>query len=63
MARVIVDHDKCDLCGLCIELCPAYVFYISNKGVVEADSGKCIECYGCIPLCPQNAIDIIEPDP
>ncbi len=57
-----VDYSKCDLCGLCIEYCPTYVFSIKdNKLVVDLE--KCIECYGCIPLCPKSAILIKNVDP
>lgn len=55
--KVIVDQGKCNLCGLCIELCPASVFSREGESIV-ADSDKCIECYGCIPLCPVRAISI-----
>ncbi|MCD6488362.1 MAG: 4Fe-4S binding protein [Desulfurococcales archaeon] len=58
MVKIIIDQERCDLCRLCIDYCPAYVFSIDdNKIVVEEKN--CIECYGCIPLCPKKAIDII----
>ncbi|MGC8982780.1 MAG: indolepyruvate ferredoxin oxidoreductase subunit alpha [Desulfurococcaceae archaeon] len=52
---VEVNTEKCDLCGLCVDYCPAFVFSIRDQLVV-ADSSKCIECYGCVPLCPREAI-------
>lgn len=55
---VEVDHEKCSMCGLCIEYCPAFVFTIKENKVLETDSSKCVECYGCIPLCPRGAISI-----
>lgn len=54
---VKVDSEKCTLCMLCVECCPAYVFVIKN-GSIKANSSKCIECYGCVPLCPVQAITI-----
>jgi len=54
---VKVDSEKCTLCKLCVEYCPAYVFVVQNSSV-KADSSRCIECYGCIPLCPVQAIAI-----
>ncbi len=62
MARVVVDHGKCVLCGLCVEYCPGHVFDVSG-GRIVADSGRCVECYACVPLCPTGAISIEEPDP
>jgi len=59
--RVLVDLEKCNLCMLCVEYCPAYVFSVSS-GRITVDNSKCIECYGCIPLCPRSAIRIaVEP--
>jgi len=55
--KVVVDQSKCNLCGLCVKYCPAYVFAIED-GRIRADSEKCVECYACIPLCPRKAIAI-----
>ncbi|MCS7128439.1 MAG: 4Fe-4S dicluster domain-containing protein [Sulfolobales archaeon] len=57
--KVLIDRFKCNLCKLCIEYCPAYVFYIVNRSII-AEEWRCIECYGCIALCPMNAISIRE---
>lgn len=54
---VRVNSEKCTLCMLCVECCPAHVFVIEN-GSIKADSSKCIECYGCVLLCPVQAIAI-----
>ncbi len=62
MVNIIVDENKCDLCGLCVEYCPAYVFRIEDKKLV-VESSQCKECYGCIPLCPKRAITIVDEDP
>jgi NAD-dependent dihydropyrimidine dehydrogenase PreA subunit len=60
--KIIIDYEKCDLCGLCVEYCPTHVFYIRDNKV-EAVEDKCIECYACIPLCPRRAITLITSDP
>lgn len=58
LARVVIDLNRCTLCNLCVDYCPAYVFSrVDDKVVV--DSSKCVECYGCIPLCPAGAIRIL----
>ncbi|RLG81255.1 MAG: ferredoxin [Thermoprotei archaeon] len=61
LVEVIIDHNKCDVCGLCITYCPTRVFYKVGD-LVFADSNNCIECYGCIPLCPHGAISISSKD-
>lgn len=58
--EVLIDHEKCTLCKLCVELCPAGVFNLDNNRI-NVFSDRCIECYGCIPLCPVKAISIKIP--
>jgi NAD-dependent dihydropyrimidine dehydrogenase PreA subunit len=55
---VLVEEELCDLCGLCVELCPARVFE-EGPGRIEAFSEKCIGCGGCVPLCPRDAITLL----
>ncbi len=62
MVKIQVDYTRCDLCGLCIEYCPAHVFS-SSGGRLVVDDERCVECYACIPLCPQKAISISDIDP
>ena len=62
LVRIIIDYNKCDLCRLCIEYCPAYVFYTRERKLYAREE-DCIECYGCIPLCPKKAIKIEPIDP
>ena len=49
--------EKCDLCGVCIENCPARAI-IKRKNEVVIDSVSCIGCGTCIPLCPKEALDL-----
>lgn len=63
LVKIIIDYSKCDLCGLCVDYCPAHVFSISPEKSIIVEQEKCVECYACIPLCPKNAIDIIVDDP
>lgn len=55
-----VDHDKCDGCGNCIDVCPADVFEMENdlSRVTAADS--CLDCGACAEECPSQAITIDE---
>ncbi|HEC96209.1 MAG TPA: 4Fe-4S dicluster domain-containing protein [Euryarchaeota archaeon] len=63
MAKIIIDHSKCDLCNLCVEYCPTHVFSISPEKSDVVEQEKCIECCACVPLCPKNAIEVIDDDP
>jgi len=57
LVKLLIDMSKCNLCNLCVNYCPTYVFTRVNDRI-EIDSSKCIECYACIPLCPNKAITI-----
>jgi len=48
-----VDEERCNQCGLCVELCPS--------GAVSLDpyprfGRQCFFCFNCVRLCPQEAI-------
>lgn len=49
----IVDMDKCDLCGICAENCPASAIKIDTE---PRFSSACIGCWGCFNVCPKNAV-------
>lgn len=64
--EIIVDMEKCSLCGLCAEFCPAFVL-VEKKvsadslmpfGNLLVDKTKCDYCGLCVPLCPEDAIKV-----
>lgn len=55
--RITIDRVKCNLCNLCVRLCPTNVFKIKD-GFIVIEEDICIICYGCIRLCPVGAISI-----
>jgi len=48
--------DECNLCGLCVSICPMNNFENQN-GKITA-KGNCNFCYRCINKCPQKAIAV-----
>jgi electron transfer flavoprotein alpha subunit len=58
MSTLFFDRQKCDLCGLCIEVCPFKALEQIN-GVIEVNAA-CKMCKICINKCPQAAIAIID---
>ncbi|MBN1288801.1 MAG: EFR1 family ferrodoxin [Actinobacteria bacterium] len=48
-----VDMEKCDLCGICAENCPASAISIQNE---PRFSSACIGCWGCFNICPRDAV-------
>jgi len=56
----LIDSNKCDGCGNCIEACPFDVFEIKNGKVIVKHPEKCKKCRACMSACPNNAIKIKE---
>ncbi|MGA2628538.1 MAG: 4Fe-4S binding protein [Candidatus Bathyarchaeia archaeon] len=47
----VIDPDKCNECGICIERCQVHA--ISNEsGVMVVDRDRCIGCGLCVTGCP-----------
>lgn len=54
--KAIIDEEKCDGCGECIEHCP--VDAIKMNGKAKINIPICKGCGGCISSCPRDAIDL-----
>ncbi|MHA1304248.1 MAG: 4Fe-4S binding protein [Candidatus Heimdallarchaeaceae archaeon] len=48
-------NERCNLCGLCVQICPAEALSEVTKKIV-VDETKCIRCGLCESRCPQDAI-------
>ena len=57
MNPIIINHEKCIGCGLCVNDCPSSHLYLKNKKANAAETG-CIECGHCFAICPMNAVRI-----
>ena len=55
MSTIRVDSEKCILCEMCVETCPAHLF-VMNETVAVKEEEHCIECGHCIAICPEDAI-------
>ena len=54
---VQIDQEKCNGCGLCVDVCPLQAISLENdKAKVDDDS--CTECGQCIDECPNKAISV-----
>jgi adenylylsulfate reductase subunit B len=61
----IVDKDKCNGCGICVEICEGDVFYGSKKGEYPKITypEECWHEAACVLECPQGAIRLRTPLP
>jgi len=62
MVTVIINLDKSEGCGDCVDVCPVAVFELDNNDkkakVVTPD--ECIVCEACVTQCPNEAITVSE---
>ncbi|HJX13643.1 MAG TPA: 4Fe-4S dicluster domain-containing protein [Dehalococcoidales bacterium] len=53
----IIDHDKCQQCGLCASICACGALVADEKGSVSIiEVEKCGWCTLCELVCPYGAI-------
>jgi len=51
-----VIREKCTGCGLCLEVCPAFVFVMKDEKASVERGDWCIGCGHCGAVCPVEAI-------
>ncbi len=54
---LLIDEDKCDNCGKCVEICPTSALKTVDKRLL-VDQVNCIACYGCVIICEKKALRI-----
>lgn len=57
-SRPRVDHKRCTLCGVCVDVCPPSIMDKSTKLSIDYD--RCIRCYCCGEICPKGAISPVD---
>ncbi|MBI5183475.1 MAG: DUF362 domain-containing protein [Nitrospinae bacterium] len=58
-SRPIEEKERCNLCRLCMEICPPQVIKVID-GKLSFNYDKCIRCYCCIEVCPEGAMGVKE---
>ena len=53
-----INKEKCNGCGMCINVCPHDVFKIINKKAEIIFKDLCMECGACALNCTQKAITV-----
>ena len=53
--RIVVNEDKCYLCGGCAGVCPTLAIEVSSSGW-KFYQEKCISCRICVNACPVGAL-------
>ena len=56
---------NCNMCGLCIDMCPVQALKRLSNGTVTLDKKICIGCQACVGFCPievmRKAPEVITP--
>ncbi len=52
---ITLDPEKCNGCGLCVDICHEHCMVLENKKV-HIDYQFCSTCTQCIAICPQMAL-------
>ena len=58
--NVIIDSDKCNGDGECVDICPVSVYELQGGKSVPVNGEECLGCESCIEVCPTGAIVIEE---
>ena len=56
MDKVVVDPERCKMCGLCIQACPRDIFAKDAEIVRIVEPDRCYYCGHCKAVCPENAL-------
>jgi heterodisulfide reductase subunit A-like polyferredoxin len=51
----VVDSEKCNACGECIESCPLDAIAMEESHA-KVDPETCGDCGACVDACPNEAI-------
>jgi ferredoxin len=56
--RVTFNHDNCNGCGKCVEVCPLGIIMLENKKAISRSELDCTLCRLCAINCKQRAISL-----
>lgn len=59
-ARITIDAEKCNGCGLCVDVCKDFSIVMKDGKAIESGQAVfgCIGCGHCMAICPKGAIKI-----
>jgi ferredoxin len=59
-ARITIDAEKCNGCGLCVDVCKDFSIVMKDGKAITSGQAVfgCIGCGHCMAICPKGAIKI-----
>ncbi len=58
VVTLVFSVEKCNGCGMCVQVCPHAVFALENKRAKIVGRDACMECGACALNCPEEAISV-----
>lgn len=58
--EIVIDKEKCDGCGLCVEACHEGALALVDGKAELVKKDYCDGLGDCLPACPQGAISFME---
>ena len=55
-AMPVIDRDKCNNCGLCVEVCACHALVMVGNVVTVVETEDCHWCTLCEAVCPTGAL-------
>ena len=56
---IVLDDDRCVVCGLCTAVCkPGALTLGKDRDTLEFDKDKCVYCEACVVACPRRAVTL-----
>ncbi|XCN71967.1 MAG: 4Fe-4S binding protein [Candidatus Electrothrix aestuarii] len=62
MTEIIIDKEKCNGCGACVDACPGDVYELREGKAVAVNPDACHHCHTCEDVCEQDACHVVDED-
>lgn len=59
MKNILCDHQNCDVCGVCVAVCPPDAIELAEMQLI-INMEKCTMCLRCIKVCPVRALEVVH---
>lgn len=62
--RLFIDHERCNGCGVCSQICPGKAISIRGEGkarkaYLDEDFPQCMSCNDCAAICERDALKVV----
>ena len=61
MYLIIINEDKCEGDGECVNVCPVELFELKDgKAIIVGSADDCLGCESCTTVCPNGSLTLQE---